>query len=129
MTILWDHIMTSLECCGARNFNDFATVPASCCIDDAFNSTVSGLASCPDPTTGTLPLQMQTGCSNLLIMGSIPAIASSLAVVVLFQVRDSEIDNVRVNNNLVFQIAGVILSCWLARKVEDQREWYEMRSM
>ena len=121
--------MTSLECCGVSNFNDFASVPASCCIDDAFNSTVTGLASCPDPTTGTLPLQMQAGCFPLLIGGSVPAIASSLAVVVLFQVRDSELDNVRVNNNLVFQIAGVILSCWLARKVEDQREWYEMRSM
>jgi len=111
VTILWDQIMTSLECCGVSNFNDFASVPASCCIDDAFNSTVTGLASCPDPTTGTLPLQMQAGCFPLLIGGSVPAIASSLAVVVLFQ------------------IAGVILSCWLARKVEDQREWYEMRSM
>ena len=129
MTILWDQIMTSLECCGASNYMDFVTVPASCCIDDAFNSTVTGLASCPDPTTGTLPLQMKTGCSLLLIRGSIPAIASSLAVVVLFQVRDSELDNVKIHNNLVFQIAGVILSCWLARKVEDQREWYEMRSM
>ena len=88
VTILWDQIMTSLECCGVSNFNDFASVPASCCIDDAFNSTVTGLASCPDPTTGTLPLQMLNGCFPLLVRGSIPAIASSLAVVVLFQVRN-----------------------------------------
>jgi len=111
VTILWDQIMASLECCGVNSYNDFTSVPASCCIDAALNSTVSGLASCPDPTSGTLPLQMQQGCFPLLVRGSIPAIASSLAVVVLFQ------------------IAGVILSCCLARKVEDQREWYEMRSM
>ena len=88
MTILWDQIMTSLECCGVSNYNDFTSVPASCCIDAALNSTVAGLESCPDPTTGTLPLQMQQGCFPLLVRGSIPAIASSLAVVVLFQVRD-----------------------------------------
>ena len=87
MTILWDQIMTSLECCGVNNYNDFSIVPASCCTDYALNSTVSGLSSCPDPTTGTLTSQMQTGCYLLLVKGSIPAIASSLAVVVLFQVR------------------------------------------
>jgi len=54
---------------------------------------------------------MTNGCFEILILGSVPAIASSLAVVALFQV------------------AGVILSCCLARKVEEQREWYEMRSM
>ena len=91
VTILWDQIMTSLECCGVSNYNDFPSVPASCCIDAALNSTVSGLASCPDPTTGELPWQMTNGCFNLLIMGSIPAIASSLAVVVLFQVRGQEL--------------------------------------
>ena len=54
---------------------------------------------------------METGCFNLLISGSVPAIASSLGVVALFQV------------------AGVVLACCLARKVEDHREWYEMRNM
>ena len=83
--------MTSLECCGVSNYFDFediGSVPASCCVDTALNSTVSGLAlSCPDPAQGTLPAQMMNGCFPLLIRGSIPAIASSLAVVVLFQVR------------------------------------------
>ena len=88
MTILWDQIMTSLECCGVSNYNDFTVVPPSCCAGSDLNSTVSelALASCPDPASGTLPSQMTNGCFPLLIRGSIPAIGSSLAVVVLFQV-------------------------------------------
>ena len=100
VTVLWDQIMTSLECCGVDDFNDFTGgSPLTCCS----NSTVS----CPAPPTA----QMTTGCFDLLISGSVPAIASSLAVVTLFQ------------------IVGVILACCLARKVEDKREWYEMRSV
>merc|ERR1712130_875393 len=73
--------------------------PLTCCS----NST----STCPE----TPSPQMTTGCFDLLISGSVPAIASSLAVVT------------------VFQIVGVILACCLARKVEDKREWYEMRSI
>jgi len=109
VTLLWDKIMTSLHCCGVSGYGDFpAGVPASCCLDTAApgaNTTLAG--ACPDTPTA----QMDTGCFSILFLGSVPAIASSLAVVALFQ------------------IAGVILSCCLARKVEDQREWYEMRSM
>jgi len=100
VTLLWNQIMTSLECCGVDDFNDFTGgAPGSCCN----NSTLT----CPDPPS----TQMTTGCFDLLISGSVPAIASSLAVVT------------------VFQIVGVILACCLARKVEDKREWYEMRSV
>ena len=99
MTVLWDQIMTSLECCGVESYQDFtAGTPDVCC-----NST---LTCTEQPNT-----QMKTGCFDLLISGSVPAIASSLAVVTMFQ------------------IVGVILACCLARKVEDKREWYEMRSM
>jgi len=99
VTLLWNQIMTSLECCGVDDFNDFTGgAPGSCC-----NSSQTCPAS-PSP-------QMTTGCFDLLISGSVPAIASSLAVVT------------------VFQIVGVILACCLARKVEDKREWYEMRSV
>jgi len=100
VTLLWNQIMTSLECCGVDDFTDFTGgAPGSCCN----NSTLT----CPDPPS----TQMTTGCFDLLISGSVPAIASSLAVVT------------------VFQIVGVILACCLARKVEDKREWYEMRSV
>ena len=99
VTVLWNQIMTSLECCGVENFSDFTGgSPGVCCSDTN---------PCPSPPTP----QMETGCFDLLISGSVPAIASSLAVVT------------------VFQIVGVILACCLARKVEDKREWYEMRSM
>jgi hypothetical protein len=56
---------------------------------------------------------MTQGCYPLLLQGSVPAIATSLAIVV------------------IFQVAGVMLACCLARKVEDTREWYnyEMTSM
>ena len=73
-------------------------------------STSSALTPCPDPATDLLP-QMTQGCYPLLVQGSVPAIAASLAVVV------------------IFQVAGVMLACCLARKVEDTREWYEMTSM
>jgi len=96
VTVLWNQIMTSLECCGVENFSDFTGgSPPVCC---------SNATSCPSTPTP----QMNTGCFDLLISGSVPAIASSLAVVTLFQ------------------IVGVILACCLARKVEDKREWYEM---
>jgi len=99
VTVLWNQIMTSLECCGVENFSDFTGgSPAVCC---------SNTSPCPSTPTP----QMETGCFDLLISGSVPAIASSLAVVT------------------VFQIVGVILACCLARKVEDKREWYEMRSV
>jgi len=101
VTVLWNRIMTDLSCCGVDGYQDFATPPQSCC-PGLDNSTVC-------PQTGEN--QMETGCFNLLISGSVPAIASSLAVVALFQV------------------AGVILACCLARKVEDHREWYEMSGM
>jgi len=110
VTVLWDKIMTSLQCCGVSSYLDFDTVPGACCVVNDGNSTITP-ASCPDPASGALPDQMTNGCFEILILGSVPAIASSLAVVALFQV------------------AGVILSCCLARKVEEQREWYEMRSM
>lgn len=103
VTVLWNQIMTSLTCCGVDGYQDFSSPPSICCPDgQPQNSTL-----CPDSPTS----QMETGCFDLLISGSVPAIASSLAVVA------------------VFQIAGVILACCLARKVEDKREWYEMRSM
>jgi len=112
VTVLWDTIMTSLACCGVNSYLDFqetegsAEVPPSCC------KSLNMSTSCPDPTTNSelLP-QMTQGCYPLLLQGSVPAIASSLAVVA------------------IFQVAGVILACCLARKVEDTREWYEMSSM
>ena len=105
MTVLWNQIMTSLTCCGVEGYQDFSSPPSICC--SAGQPQNSTLQDCPATPTS----QMETGCFNLLISGSVPAIASSLAVVA------------------VFQIAGVILACCLARKVEDKREWYEMRSM
>ena len=84
VTLLWDKIMTSLHCCGVSGYGDFpAGVPASCCLDTAApgaNTTLAG--ACPDTPTA----QMDTGCFSILFLGSVPAIASSLAVVALFQV-------------------------------------------
>ena len=129
MTVLWDKIMTSLQCCGVSSYLDFDTdVPGSCCVVSDGNSTITP-ASCPDPASGALPDQMTNGCFDILIMGSVPAIASSLAVVALFQVKDWKLSFSDYIMNLFRQVAGVILSCCLARKVEEQREWYEMRSM
>ena len=60
---------------------------------------------------------MSTGCFSLLLAGTVPALASSLAVVG------------------VFQLAGVLLACCLARWEEwphprlvatERREWYEL---
>ena len=103
VTVLWNRIMTSMSCCGVDGYQDFSSPPSSCCPGLDLSSNLT----CPATPTP----QMETGCFDLLISGSVPAIASSLAVVALFQ------------------IAGVILACCLARKVEDKREWYEMRSM
>jgi len=113
VTVLWDHIMASLQCCGVNSYLDFQRdpaqypeVPLACC---QTTSNSSG-AFCPDesqsPTT-----QMQTGCYSVLLTHSVPAIAASLAVVALFQV------------------AGVVLACCLSRKVDDKREWYELTEM
>merc|ERR1712008_432484 len=107
--------MTSMSCCGVNSYLDFidaggTEVPPSCCLNTSLNmSTISN--PCPDLAVEVLP-QMTQGCYPLLLQGSVPAIASSLAVVV------------------IFQLAGVILACCLARKVDDTtREWYEMTSM
>ena len=121
--------MTSLQCCGVSSYLDFDTaVPGSCCVVNDVNSTITP-AACPDPASGALPDQMTNGCFDILILGSVPAIASSLAVVALFQVKQWKPFNYDPNMILISQVAGVILSCCLARKVEEQREWYEMRSM
>jgi len=113
VTVLWDHIMASLMCCGVNSYLDFQRdpavyeVPRVCCQSAGSNLTEP---SCPGqgeaPTT-----QMTTGCYSVLLTHSVPAIAASLAVVALFQ------------------IAGVILACCLSRKVDDKREWYELTDM
>jgi len=116
VTILWDRIMTSMGCCGVNSYLDFveegsSEVPPSCCQSTNLNlSNSTNITTCPDPSIDLLP-QMTQGCYPLLLQGSVPAIASSLAVVI------------------IFQLAGVILSCCLASKVDDNREWYEMTSM
>jgi len=116
VTVLWDTIMTSLTCCGVNSYLDFqgtegnAEVPPSCCLTSLNMSTSYTPSPCPDPSTDLLP-QMTQGCYPLLLQGSVPALASSLAVVA------------------IFQVAGVILACCLARKVEVTKEWYKMSSM
>jgi len=103
VTVLWDHIMTSLECCGVNGFTDFPEqVPAACC-----SSAPDSL--CPDFNSSSPLPQMESGCYSVLVAGTVPALASSLAVVALFQV------------------AGVALACCLARLVAtEKREWYEL---
>jgi len=114
VTILWDRIMTSMACCGVNSYLDFveegsSEVPPSCCLSTSMNqSNTSTITPCP--SLEPLP-QMTQGCYPLLLQGSVPAIASSLAVVI------------------IFQLAGVILACCLASKVDNTREWYEMTSM
>lgn len=116
VTILWDHIMTSLQCCAVNDFHDFqkdplaeTEIPLSCCgiiIDDNLNSTESP-PNCPDakePNT-----QMLTGCWQILMDHGIPAIAASLAVVA------------------VFQVAGVILACCLSRIIRKTGKTIIMR--
>jgi len=100
VTVLWDHMMEQLSCCGVRGYTDFpAQVPSSCCSSNNF--------TCPDDPSSDL--QMSTGCFSLLLAGTVPALASSLAVVG------------------VFQLAGVLLACCLARLVAtERREWYEL---
>jgi len=116
VTILWDRIMTSMACCGVNSYLDFveegsSEVPSSCCLSTSMDlSNSSTPTPCPDPSNELLP-QMTQGCYPLLLQGSVPAIASSLAVVI------------------IFQLAGVILACCLASKVDNTREWYEMTSM
>jgi len=113
VTVLWNSIMTSLSCCGVKSYMDFYSihntteVPPSCC------GTPNNLTTtpCPDPATDLLP-QMTVGCYQLLLEGSVPAVAASLAVVA------------------IFQVAGIILACCLARKVDmSTREWYQMTNM
>jgi len=116
VTVLWDTIMTNLGCCGVNDYLDFMNegsnvIPAACCLTPSINSTLPSLPeSCPDPADGPLP-QMIQGCYPLLVQGSIPAIAASLTIVA------------------IFQVAGIILACCLATKVETSREWYEMNNM
>jgi len=116
VTILWDHIMSSLQCCGVNNFLDFQKdaetfeIPLSCCganIADISNSTES-ISICPDVKEPNP--QMMNGCYKILLDHGIPAIAASLAVVALFQV------------------AGVILACCLSRIMKEDRRnnHYEM---
>jgi len=116
VTVLWDTIMASMVCCGVNSYLDFQAgdtgeVPPSCCLTTPLNMSTSAIPSpCPDSDSDPLP-QMTQGCYQLLVEGSVPAIAASLAVVA------------------IFQVAGVMLACCLARKVEDTREWYEMTNM
>jgi len=104
VTVLWDHMMTQLECCGVQDYTDFTNqVPPSCCSSANF--------TCPDlglNPTAVLP-QMESGCFSVLLAGTVPALAASLAVVA------------------VFQLAGALLACCLARMVAtEKREWYEL---
>ena len=81
------------------------------CLTPSVNSTIASVPdTCPDLADGPIP-QMIQGCYALLVQGSVPAIAASLTVVA------------------VFQVAGIILACCLATKVETSRDWYEMNSM
>lgn len=102
VTVLWDHMMTSLHCCGVMGYTDFPQVPSACC-SSAPNGT------CPDLSSSPILPQMETGCYTTLIAGTVPTLASSLSVVA------------------VFQLAGVLLACCLARLVTtEKREWYEL---
>lgn len=102
VTVLWDHMMTQLECCGVQGYTDFTSqVPPSCCSSSNF--------TCPDLEVETTLPQMESGCFSVLLAGTVPALAASLAVVV------------------VFQLAGTLLACCLARMVAtEKREWYEL---
>ena len=83
------------------------TVPDACCL--RLNATVLLDEGCPaDPTPTNAYLE---GCGARLATSATPALAVSVAVVV------------------IFQVAGVILSCCLGCHVEDKREWYEMTSL
>merc|ERR1712226_71545 len=79
VSLLWDHIMTSMECCGVSGYQDFTgKVPLACC-------TSAPEGKCPE--VGSPPLhQMDTGCLPLLLAGTIPALVSSLILVTIFQV-------------------------------------------
>lgn len=109
VTVLWDHIMTNLECCGVNSFLDFqngtntSEVPLSCC--SSSNSTAACMVS---PEAGPVLEQLTRGCYSVLLTHSVPAVAASIAVVAMFQV------------------AGVVLACCLSNKVDDKREWYEL---
>merc|ERR1712154_294473 len=72
VTVLWNRIMTSISCCGVDGYQDFPSPPSSCC--PGHNDTLDA-TSCPT----TPQTQMETGCFDLLISGSVPAIACCLA--------------------------------------------------
>jgi len=116
VSVVWDNMMTGLGCCGANNYTDFNNIfaadgqiiPESCCMLNE-NGTMpldAGCMSSPSATNAYL-----NGCFELLGPGAVPAIAVTASVIV------------------VFQIAGVILSCCLGCLIEDKREWYQMTSM
>ena len=77
---------------------------------------------------------MESGCYSVLLAGTVPALASSLAVVAIFQVRLSVVVVVSSlllpTSSSLFQIAGVILACCLARTVsaDNSYDQYELRN-
>jgi len=128
VTVLWDHLMTSLQCCGVNGYLDFQRdeedrfeIPASCC-NSNMSEPVSSNSTDPtssdslvwfsdDPVCQATPDKVKlNGCYKILADHGIPAIAASLAVVA------------------VFQVAGVILACCLSRIMAADRRnnHYEM---
>lgn len=101
--LVWDNIMTSLQCCGVHGSQDFpeGKIPLACC-----SSASSRI--CPSSGSPQL-LQMTTGCYPLLLTATVPAVATTVAIVVLFQ------------------LCGVILTGCLSKLVKTrEKEWYEM---
>jgi len=118
VTVLWNHIMSALECCGVSSYRDFETeptviegeflvsesvpfeVPASCCSSP--NDTL--LSACSSSADD----QLTRGCYSVLLTHSVPAVAASIAMVA------------------TFQVAAVILACCLCSMVEDTGEWHHI---
>jgi len=105
VSVLWEHIMISLECCGVKSYKDFPEeIPLACCSSAPDNK-------CPEPGSPPL-LQMERGCYPLLVAGTFPAVVFSLVIVT------------------IFQVAGIVLSCCLARIfshkfIHNKTEYYE----
>lgn len=113
VAVVWDSMMTGLGCCGVNNYTDFAgllpathVVPEACCLRVGGEVVDASCTSAPTSATAYLG-----GCYALLAPSAVPALTLSLVVVT------------------IFQVAGVVLSCCLARHMDQKREWYEMTSL
>ncbi|OQV21208.1 putative CD63 antigen [Hypsibius exemplaris] len=113
---VWDGLQMSSGCCGVRSYTDWKnsptppTVPESCC-------RVNSNETCSAAIRQNFP-SLETDCSAVSANGTCPIYAEGCLSGLSNRLRDSIGIVAGVGVGIAFiQIIGIVLSCYLARRI------------